>query len=413
LSLESKTLGDGVTATAVERPSRVEELQDIVRRRAEAGEPIYPQGGGTSLNYGGVPRAPGVAIETRSLARVIDYPAADMTITVEAGMTLAELAATLDKEGQRLTLDAPDAQRATLGGIYATNTSGPRRYGLGRPRDQIIGISFVTSDGEVIKGGGRVVKNVAGYDFPRLLTGSMGTLGIITQMTLKVRPKPESSALVWVKLATIEQVGEQLDSLNVSLTRPVAIELLNQPAADVVGQPLGLSSAPWILAVGFEDNAPSVAWQRDKLLEELAGFDAVVLEHEPADRLWRSLIDTPARFDGILAFEAHLPPSETAAFAGLVDAGLWLLQAHAGTGVVRGYARGEVDQKTASDQIHTLRSAAVGFGGSLTLPRCPTVWKHDLRVWGYPRPDWGWCEKLKQTLDPRGVLNPGRFVGNI
>ena len=99
---------------------------------------------------------------------------------------------------QRLLVDAPFPDRATLGGIYATNTSGPRRFGAGRPRDQIIGVSFVTSEGVVVKGGGRVVKNVAGYDFPKLLTGSLGTLGIITQLTLKVRPIPEKSAIAWV-----------------------------------------------------------------------------------------------------------------------------------------------------------------------------------------------------------------------
>src|SRR6185312_5868323 len=124
------------------------------------------------------------------------YPAADMTITVEAGITLAALGAVLAEQHQRLQIDAPDPDRATLGGVFATNTRGPRSFGLGRPRDQIIGVAFVTSDGELVKGGGRVVKNVAGYDFPRLLTGSLGTLGIIAQMTLKVRPMPEASELV-------------------------------------------------------------------------------------------------------------------------------------------------------------------------------------------------------------------------
>ena len=145
-----------------------------------------------------MPGRPGVAIDTRSLGRVIDYPHADMTITVEAGITAAALRAVLAEQNQRLLIDVPQADRATLGGVFATNTSGPRRFGLGRPRDQIIGVSFVTSEGVVVKGGGRVVKNVAGYDFPKLLTGSMGTLGIITQMTLKVRPMPEASAIVWV-----------------------------------------------------------------------------------------------------------------------------------------------------------------------------------------------------------------------
>ena len=126
-----------------------------------------------------------------------------------------------------MLVDAPDADRATLGGIYATNTSGPLRYAAGRPRDQIIGVSFVTSEAVVVKGGGRVVKNVAGYDFPKLLTGSMGTLGIITQLTLKVRPIPEASAIVWVPFWNPKSLADTLDELNKSATRPVALELLN------------------------------------------------------------------------------------------------------------------------------------------------------------------------------------------
>ncbi len=191
-SEDAGDLGDGKKATSIEHPASIDELRQAVGRWAAEGLAIYPQGGKTALDYGGIPARPGVAIDTTSLKGVIDYPAADMTITVEAGITLAELQSILATEGQRLPLDAPSPERATLGGIYATNTCGPRRFAAGRPRDLILGVSFVTADGKEIKGGGRVVKNVAGYDFPKLLTGSMGTLGVITQMTLKVRPEAGS-----------------------------------------------------------------------------------------------------------------------------------------------------------------------------------------------------------------------------
>src|SRR5262249_18731414 len=159
------------------------------------------------------------------------YPFADMTITVQAGMTLSALRAILAEQHQRVLIDAPDPDRATLGGIYATNTAGPRRYGAGRPRDQIIGVSFVTSDGNIVKGGGRVVKNVAGYDFPKLLTGSMGPLGIISQVTLKVRPIPEASVIAWVPFAAPTRLAAALDQLNTSGTRPIALDLLNHSGA--------------------------------------------------------------------------------------------------------------------------------------------------------------------------------------
>src|SRR5262249_5636495 len=150
----------------------------------------------------------------------------------------------------------------------ATNTCGPRRFGLGRPRDQIIGVSFVTSEGVAVKGGGRVVKNVAGYDFPKLLTGSLGTLGIITQMTLKVRPLPEASAIIWVPFSKVELLSGTLDALNTSGSRPVALELLNRPAAETIGEPLGLPTGDWVIAIGLEDNAASVGWQINQLMTE-------------------------------------------------------------------------------------------------------------------------------------------------
>ena len=186
------TLGDGRNALATFRPTSVEASMPDCARSGAKGLRFIPKGDAPHSIMAGPPRRPGVAIDTTGISQLIDYPFADMTITVEAGLTLAGLRRVLAEQNQRVLVDAPRADRATLGGIYATNTSGPRRFSAGRPRDQIIGVSFVTSDGVVVKGGGRVVKNVAGYDFPKLLTGSMGTLGIITQMTLKVRPIPEA-----------------------------------------------------------------------------------------------------------------------------------------------------------------------------------------------------------------------------
>ena len=253
------------------------------------GRAIYPQGGGTALDYGGIPRRPGVVVDTRSLDRLIDYPFADMTITVQAGMTLSALRAILAEKHQRLLVDAPDPDRATLGGIYATNTTGPRRFAAGRPRDQIIGVSFVTSEGVVVKGGGRVVKNVAGYDFPKLLTGSMGTLGIITQLTLKVRPIPEASAIAWIPLDRPGRRRRAARSAQPSGTRPMALDLLNRPAARAVGQSLGLPGEYPVLVVGFEDNVESVRWQIDRLKTELGRTDLAVVEGEETMPLWEGL----------------------------------------------------------------------------------------------------------------------------
>ncbi len=407
-------LGDGRAATATDRPETVEALRQAVVARVAQGHALYPQGGRTALDYGGIPRRPGVAIDTRGLGRVIEYPAADMTITVEAGITLARLREVLAAHRQRLSIDAPQPVRATLGGIYATNTSGPRRFGHGRPRDQVIGVSFVTADGALVKGGGRVVKNVAGYDFPKLLTGSLGTLGIITQLTLKVRPVPEADALAWVPLPTSARLEETLERLNTSGTRPVAVEVVNREAAPLIRGGSGdLRTEARVLVVGFEDNAASVAWQVDRLRTELGRNDFEVVRGAEAAPLWTALTEFPAAEVGPLSFVANLPPSKVAGFVDELDGGGWAVQAHAGNGIVRAHALPAIAWPEIERVIDRARRAAVRLGGNLVLARCPTEAKERLRVWGEPRPDWALAGRVKRTLDPAEVMNPGRFVGTI
>jgi glycolate oxidase FAD binding subunit len=332
---------------------------------------------------------------------------------VEAGMTLAALSAILAGEGQRLLVDAPFPDRATLGGIYATNTSGPRRFGAGRPRDQIIGVSFVTSEGVVVKGGGRVVKNVAGYDLPKLLTGSMGTLGIITQLTLKVRPIPEKSAIAWVCFRKLDAAAAALEVLNVSETRPIAIELLNSSAARAIGKERGLPEAEAILVIGYEENAPTVSWQLDRLRGELKDGDLIIVGEGPTIALWASLIEFQAAAMGAISFVANLLPSSVVSFVSTLDPAIWAVQAHAGNGIVRAHAIGEESLEAAKAQIGDLRRAAVAAGGNLILSCCPADLKEALRVWGEPRADWAIAERVKAALDPHHAMNPGRFVGII
>ena len=406
-------LGDGRVAHASFRPPDVEALCETVREQVASGQAIYPQGGRTSLDYGGTPARPGVAIDTTAISRLIDYPFADMTITVEAGMTLAALSAILASKQQRLLVDAPYPDRATLGGIYATNTSGPRRFGAGRPRDQIIGVSFVTSAGDVVKGGGRVVKNVAGYDLPKLLTGSLGTLGIIAQLTLKVRPIPERSAIVWASFGHLHAASEALDRLNVSETRPIAIELLNAPAARLIGGAAGLPAGEITLAIGYEESAPSVLWQLDRLKSELKSSDWRIVDEDRLSALWARLIEFQAEPVGLLSFVANVRPSSMGSFIGGLDPSVWAVQGHAGNGIVRAHSLGNLAPEQALERIGRLRRAAVTDGGNLIISRCPPDWKGRLGVWGEPRADWAISERVKSALDPHHAMNPGRFVGRI
>ena len=412
-SIAGNEIGDGRFANQVDRPATIDELKEIVGRRVRQGHALYPRGGGVSLDYGGVPRTPGVAIDTRGLDRVIDYPHADMTITVEAGITLTNLRDRLLEHGQRPSIDAPRADRATLGGIFACDACSSRRFGWGRPRDAIIGVGFVTSDGELVKGGGRVVKNVAGYDMPKLLTGSLGTLGILAWMTLKVRPRPERSALAWVALPNLEECGVLLDRLNHSATRPVALDLLNHSAAQAIGEPLGLPASNGVLIVGFEDNASSVAWQIDRIRSEVAPHDLCVLENDSADTLWSALTDFQEDAPGALTLLANIRPSALPTFIARLSPERWSIQAHAGNGIVRAHALGDHSLEEIQGEIDRARRDAVAAGGNLILPRCPTAWKERLLVWGEPRDDWALAERVRKALDPSGLMNPGRFIGTI
>lgn len=410
-------LGDGRLASERARPANVDDLCAAIPQWIERGLAIYPQGGATSLDYGGVPEQPGVAVETNGLDRVIDYPHADMTITVEAGITLSALQGVLAKEGQFLPLDAPAPDRATLGGIWATNASGPRRFGWGRPRDLIIGVSFVNAEGNVVKGGGRVVKNVAGYDFPKLLTGSLGTLGIITQLTLKVRPRPGSSALAWIPYHDLATAGRVLEKLNLSQTRPVAIELLNRPAAEAVGPGLGLpvgKDARAVLVLGYEDNPESVEWQVGQRLPlELGSTHFIVQRDEASKPLWSALAEFGATESSAFSLLANLTRSGVVPFLAALDPGRWSAQAHAGSGIVRAHALVPVTQEEVAEELVKLREIAARYDGSVIIPRCPADWKPKLGVWGLPREDWSMAKLVKRALDPARTFNPGRFVAGI
>lgn len=404
-------LGDDRWATEVVHPRTVAEVCEAARRQAESGGAVYPQGGKTALDYGRPPARPGAALDLTGLNRVVDYPHADMTITVESGITVSALRAALAENRQRLLIDVPQPDQATIGGAQATAACGPRRFGQGRARDQIVGVSFVTAQGVEVKGGGRVVKNVAGYDFPKLLTGSLGTLGVITQMTLKVRPIPEASSLAWVSFPRAEPIERWLAGLNSSSTRPIALDALNPTAARAVAGSVGLENGDaWALIVGFEDNADSVARQIDELGRELGRRDFEVLRDAAAEPLWSALTEFQAEASAAFACVANLRASRAVPFLEGLDPERWAAQAHAGNGVIHMRTIGDWTEEKAGEAVDGLRATAVRDGGNLIVARCPTAWKNRLRVWGEPRPDWALAEGIKRALDPAGIMNPGRFV---
>ncbi len=400
------------------RPASVAEVGDRVREAVSEGKALYPIGGGTMLALGLPPERPGWALDVRGLDRVIDYPARDMTITVQAGITLAELQKTLAAENQRLPVDVPHPEQATLGGALAANASGPRRLGWGTLRDYVIGISTVNDEGQEVKAGGRVVKNVAGYDLCKLHVGALGTLGVITRVTLKLRPLPEAQALVTFGCGA-DQLGALLDLVHEGRTRPVCVDLLNAAAARAVRREHGveLPEAAWVAAVGFEDSGPAVSWQVQQLIKEVSPAGIRGLEARAgraAEPLWQALVALADRPEADLAFKANLLPGAVADFCRAAEglSGDLLLCAQAGSGIVRGHAAG-LTLEGAEAMLKALGPRAAAAQGNVVLPRCQPEWKRRLPVWGAPRGDLALMRRVKDALDPRRLFNPGRFVGGI
>ena len=379
---------------------------------------ICPVGGRTALHFGAASE-PDVFVSLSELKRVIDYPARDMTITVEAGMRIDELQSRLATERQRLPIDIAQPGRATLGGALATNTSGSRRFGHGTFRDYVIGISAVDASGQLFKSGGRVVKNVAGYDICKLLIGSRGTLGIVTQVTLKLRPLPESSGLTWLSFSTFDQVEQALQILLRSETRPVAIDVLNSPAARLISTAARTPATGSALAlvIGMEGSAREVDWQRQTLQRELAACgvqSSEQFDNSDAERLWEALTEFPTCADDPVTFQANLLPSRAMEFAARATALGVAVQVHAGNGIVVGQLPDEaatIDRAMAI--LDELRQLARSASGNLVVLHCDPEWKAKMPMCGDPEPGWGLMQRLKRQLDPLELLKPARFVDTV
>jgi glycolate oxidase FAD binding subunit len=412
--VDAPLLIDGFSPTAIARPQSVADLCDLVRRAAAAGTALYPVGGGTMLDCGLPPTKAGEAVDLRGLDRVIDYPARDMTITVQAGITIERLRDVLKAEGQQLPVDVPFPERATLGGAVATNASGPRRFGHGTLRDYVIGITVVNDGGEEVKGGGRVVKNVAGYDLMKLYTGSFGTLGVITQLTLKVKPLPEAVALVAAPCPPpmLETVLNGV--LPATATRPTMISVANGPAAQL----LGSKATGDLVVVGFEEKAATVAWQVERLGQELPPELRTTdseFQGDIATLFVQKWADFPLTNPHGLTFKANVVPAATAEFFRHANglAPRPALVAHAGNGIVFGHLPADVGPERARVVLDDLGRLAAERAGNVVVVRCPPAWKAVVPVWGRPTPDRVLMRAVKDRLDPGRVFNPGRFVDGI
>jgi glycolate oxidase FAD binding subunit len=380
------------------------------------GVATYPIGGGTSLDYGLAPITPGVGIILTNLKRVIDYPARDMTVTVEAGITLDALSRLLAAERQWLPVEGPQPHAATLGGLMATAWSGPRRYGYGTMRDYVIGMTAVDIRGVPFKAGGRVVKNVAGYDFCKLLTGSLGTLGVISQITLKTRPIPERSVLLTCELPNLDLAERMLAAIIGSRITPSAVELLTGPMWREHPS-LGMLTAGSVgrLVVALEGTAPEVDWMLTQLTaewRELGVATAHVISGDAAAKLWETLNEFSGFPDAPLVLKGSVLPSRVTDFLAKVQEvdPQASIQAHAGNGIVIARFEQFTPGDISSAMLARLRPAAQLCGGSaIVLSSNVEGWTRQA-WWGGAGPAAHWMQKVKHQFDPGNLLNPGRFA---
>ena len=408
---------EGRTPEAAVFPGSIEEVAAVMALASEVGTPVTPWGGGTAASVGMPAGRTGLVIGLRRLTRLLDHEPGDLTATVEAGMTVRAFQTALGSRGQWLSLDPADAERATVGGVLATNACGPRRHLYGTARDVLIGVTVVTADGAIVKGGGKVVKNVAGYDLPKLFIGSYGTLGVIVEATVKLRPLPDHERLLCIPFDRLKDAGAAVRSLLAGDLIPNAIELLDAAA----GAALGAESPA--LVVGFDGLREQVDWQCAELTRLTASCGGREGRPLPDDTWPRLETAARAAFPAAAAVMAFsVLPSQV---ADLMEQGAGAARArglasawaaHAGVGVVHAALASDVTPKAPTAIAAVLqewRERARAGGGHGTLEWAPLAVKSQVPVWDDPGAAGRVMERIKTQLDPRNILNPGRFVAGI
>jgi glycolate oxidase FAD binding subunit len=412
---------DGVLPRFAVIPETVEQVSQTVALANQQGLTLIARGGGSRLNLGGIPERFDILLETTKLARLLEHEAPDLTCHVEAGTTLAELRAKLATKGQWLALDPPDAQQATIGGILASNASGPKRLRYGTARDMVIGLRVVQASGEVARSGGSVVKNVAGYDLNKLYIGSLGTLGIIVEVNFKLQPLPTNERTLILTFSNVEDAMGTVIALLGSLLTPSAIELIDSSAASDMTDFFGLTlpTNGYTLAVNFEGSTTSIDRQvnETRLLarknDALLGDDLV---GEAQDQFWNIVRE---HTQGTVTCKAAVLVSKMDNYLKTIKQVCQkheleaAVVAHAGNGILYIELRPVDATYRLVEAIKELRLHAQEARGSMVVERCPPDLKRRISVWGEPDQNFFLMQRIKQQFDSRGTFVKGRFVGGL
>jgi glycolate oxidase FAD binding subunit len=399
---------DGVAPRWVAAPATLEQLAQVIALAREEGLAVVPRGSGAALEQGGPIVRVDVVVDLRRLDAIVEHNPDDLTVTVQAGVTAGALAARLAGHRQALPLDPPGWAGRTLGGIAATQASGPLRVRYGTMRDLLLGVRFVQADGVLTWGGAKVVKSVTGYDVPKLMVGALGTLGVLAELTLRLHPAPAFEAAWLASFSSLAQAQDAVAMVLASTLQPNRLEILDERTLTACGLPVAAAA----LAVSIATVEPAVREQEAMLADVVrrAGGSLQTM----GGSVWRAY-DRALAAPGGTTLRIGTVPSRLAATVAETHAALdgAAVAGCAALGALR--ARVEVaDAGTFGRGLDRLRAVVADVDGGVMVERGPRTLRAAVDPWGpVPAPALEVMRALKREFDPTGVLNPGRFVGGL
>ena len=445
---------DGVVPKAVVFPKDTKMVASIVKCACRGSLTIVPWGSGTKMAMGNIPKSVDLVMCTSRMNHMLDVDTANLTITVEAGVKFRDIQARLATEEDRcylplddlkteageficsdrshsgsfLPIDPPFSEKATIGGIVAANSSGPRRLLYGLPRDLVLGVRFVTPTGDIVGAGGKTVKNVSGFDISKLMIGSLGSLGILCEITLRLLPLPENMETLVFTFDSLSDASGFATALLATKLLPAAVEVGNRAALENMDlrADLKVSAGPFVVMVALEAFQEAVIRMRKELLIMAEHFKTKGHTHiaEDGHRLfWLAVgeIRTTAsrRFPGLVSLQLNYPLSLWKGLFEFADKTLSeqgvdrTILCHSGSGVT--LINLLLDQRSdgkdkARKAVRTLLAECRKSGGNLVVQSAPPGWKESLPVWGEPGSDLPMMKRIREQLDPSGLMNPGRFA---
>jgi glycolate oxidase FAD binding subunit len=392
----------GVPAALVARPGSTAETGEVLRAAAAHGLVVVPRGRGTKLSWGRSPEWVDLVVDLSRMSAVLDHAAGDLIVDTQAGALLADVQQTVGSAGQRLALDE-QVPGSSIGGVLATNGSGPVRVGFGTARDLLIGCTVVRADGVVAKAGGRVVKNVAGYDLGKLIIGSFGTLAVITEAVFRLHPVPAARRWVTVPFGTAEDAARLVQTVVHSQVVAAAVEVeWRSDDAGTVGVLLG--------------GTPAGVAARTAATRQLLGDGAEPAEEAPPGwgvLPWRDDPDRPEIGLKLTCALSGLAPVLDAVRGAAADAGVPLtLRGSGGAGVLYASLAADASADAVATIVSRTRTVCTAHGGALVVLEAPPALQAAVDTWG-PVPAIDLMRRVKEQFDPERRLAPGRFVGGI